>query len=349
MLRLNASLLLAVCMGCSSPGPTGNTSMGHAWREQVRSESRPDGATAETEPVGEGGASQTVRPVPVATVNGRPIARDRLVDLTLRACGARVLEQLAVLELAEQLAAEQGITVTSADDDREYETSLRLLVDPLSSVTPERFDRDEAERVLAAVLARRSVSHEEFRLGVRLNACLRRIAESELTITEDQLADEFDRRYGRKARVRHIQLPTPGAAERSAERLTNGEEFSTVAARESANEASASVGGLLEPFSAGDEGVPVLMREVAFGLEPGEVSDPIRLGDWYHLVQLVEFIPPQPVDRDLIRDDLERGVKLRLAEPVMQDLYTAIWEQADLRIYDPVVRELFEGKRQQNE
>ncbi len=188
--------------------------------------------------------------VPIATVNGKPILRDRVIGLLLRSHGAGVLEQLIGLETAAMAAAEKGLTITGADVDREYGRALRRLADPLASVTSTPFDRDAAEDLLETVLRTRNISREEFAIIMRRNAYLRKVIRAEHVVTEAQLREEFQRQYGQRIQVRHVQLASLSEVERVRERLAAGEDFGELAGRYSANAASARVGGLLEPFSA---------------------------------------------------------------------------------------------------
>ena len=126
------------------------------------------------------------------------------------------------------------------------------------------------------------------------------------------------------------------------ERLAAGEDFSALARRYSANIASAKEGGLLEPFSAHDEQVPSLLRDVAFGLEPGSVSGAVRIGDWYNFVQVVAVLPPEAVEFEQVRYEVEQSLGDRAAEPAMRKLYETLFNEADIRIHDPVLHEAFQ-------
>ncbi len=348
---LLVALSAAILVGCGPRERVAPSTVGKAWQEQQQTESPAKPASQEpalrtaTGPTGEGQARDTIsREPPIATVDGQPIARRRVVDLLLRSHGVGVLEQLIVLDAAERLATDKGLSITRADLDREYDHALRQLTDPLATVTPESFDRAAAERVLENVLARRNISREEFLTGVRRNALLRRIVESEQAFTDEQLRQEYDRRYGRRVRIRHIQLATPAEVGRVEDRLATGDAFDELARRFSANEASARRGGLLKPFSARDEDLPRLLRDVAFGLAPGEVSSAARVGDWYHLIKLVEALPAENVDFPQVRTELEQRLRDRLTGPAMRALYERLFQEATIRIHDPVLQQAFGEK-----
>jgi len=285
----------------------------------------------------------------LATVDGTPIDRQRIVSLLLRGHGAALLEKLAVLERAEGRAARAGVVVTQANIENEYDRSLQRAAASLgfeaSENTVREIDRQRTEQRLDAYLAERNVSRAEFDLLVRINAYLRAIAEHELIVDVEQLRMEFARIDGPKVEVRHIQLATLAEANRVADRIKGGESFSALAGLFSANIQSASLGGLLPAFTAHDPDVPAFLREAAFALNPGEVSMPIRIDPWYHLVRGERRIAATGGSFEDSRDHLEDRVRERAIRPLMERLYKELLDGADIRISDPELREAFESRR----
>lgn len=328
---------------CASPESAGPVSVMDAWQKQD---------AARSLEVGGGGSDKRSdrpsalrgRPVsdPIATIDGHPMARGRMVDLLLRGQGPALLEQLVVLDLAERVAAKQGLAITATDVEQETEWALRRLVDPLLGATSGMFDREEAERILGLVLARRNISRAEFRITVRRNATLRRIVEAQQTISEQQLQREFGRLYGKRVQIRHIQLAARGEVRRVLGHLSAGEAFEDVARMYSANRVTAEVGGLLAPISLEDDGVPAVLREVVSKLQPGQVSDTVRIGEWYHVLKLEGALPPEDVTFDAVRGALERRVRKRLADPAIQALHDKLFRSAKIEIHDPSLRQSFD-------
>jgi foldase protein PrsA len=280
----------------------------------------------------------------VATVNGRPIERQRLVELLYRSHGAGLLDQLVGLELAEQAAAKAGVTVGPADINRELDGALRRLSDPLATVTSASFDRTASAQLLEAVLRDRNMSREEFDLLIRRNALLRKSVAARETFTEDDLRREYDRIFGRRVRVRHIQLSSLAEVERVRERLAAGETFASIASNFSANTASARTGGLLEPFSALDEDLPAAFRQTALALNPGDVSEAVRVGQWYHLIQCDAVLPPENPDFGSVRERLQRSLHERVTDPQMFALFERLFKEAAIQVHDSELREGFEQR-----
>ena len=351
-IRATSLIALTICVdlwaGCASPQDKPAGSVTTAWRDHNRTEAPPP-REDRTGPATRTGVSDDSPPPPegdiLAVVDGRPIARSRVVELLLRSHGIGVLEQLIGLEAAKRLAEEKGFAVEESDVDFEFDLALRRLSDPGSEGTSGAFDRSAAERLLESVLIDRNISREELFVTLRRNAYLREIADAELTVTEDQLRAEFDRTYGQRVEIRHIQLASLQEATRLRERLVAGEDFGELAGRYSANLASGRRKGLLDPFSAGDEEVPELFRKVAFALGQGEVSDIVRVGEWYHLIKLERVLPAETRDFQAIRGDLERRRRERLTEARMRELYEELLRESSVVINDPALRAQFEQRR----
>ena len=342
---LTLAMLLAGCVAPASEAPT----VAGAWQSRGdlpanQSSNRnevfsvePNGAViykqnegepaAKSRPAQRGGAA-SAQPNPIATVNGRVVARERMVDLLLRARGAEVLEQLIVLEAAEGLAAQRGITVSESDVEAEYDRALRELSQ--SSHTGSLIDRPAAEAVLASVLAQRHVSHEEFMLGMRRNGLLRKLANEEQVVTDAQVRAEFARRYGPRVRVAIAAVPTMADAPLWRQRLiTPGQEPSGIE--------------YLGPFSSEHDDVPAIIRQTAFGLAPGQVSDTLRLENGWVLLRVDEQVPANSeVAFESVQGELEEAVQERLCKKAMAALYERLFRESQVKINHPILREEFE-------
>ena len=184
--------------GCASQQGDGATPVSHAWQRSQQQRDLMD------ETLAAGGEASSAEPL--ARVDGRPISRELVVRLLLAGRGVAVLDELIVLELVRRQAEQEGLTVSGADLKAEYDRALRSLLTTLPSADPTAFDREAAERVLDEILTSRGISRREYRLGMLRNAHLRKLAMAELQITDEQLRAEHERAYGRRVRIRHIQL-----------------------------------------------------------------------------------------------------------------------------------------------
>ena len=279
----------------------------------------------------------------LALVNGEPIRRYEVERMLMEWYGAATLDQLIRLKLASAETARKGLTVSPEDVEAEHDLMLRRLFDPLAIVSKIEFDRAEAESLLNTVLRERNVPRSAYDVINRTNAHLRKAAESELAISETDLRAEFDRVYGRRVLVRHVQLATPAEVARVRDRLQGGEDFGSLAKRYSAHMGSAVAEGLLTPFSQYDERIPALFRRTSFALGVGKISTTIRLGEWYHLIKVERFVPPDEVTFQVRRGEIDRILRQRLSEPLMRSLLEERYRDATIEVRDSTLAEELKG------
>jgi peptidyl-prolyl cis-trans isomerase D len=168
--------------------------------------------------------------------------------------------------------------------------SVRIAFTVLSSEeVPEDFERDEA--AIAALVAERGMD-------------LRKLYE--------ERADRYD--VPEQARARHILLrlgqdaseEEVAAAEERAraalERIRAGEEFAAVASELSEDPGSSAAGGDLGFFRRGQ--MVEAFDAVAFSLEPGTVSEPVRTEYGLHIIRVEARKPAEHHSYEEVRDDL---------------------------------------------
>ncbi len=141
-------------------------------------------------------------------------------------------------------------------------------------------------------------------------------------------------------RASHILLKTEGkddaAVKARAEELLKqaraGADFADLAKKNSEDEGSAKNGGDLDYFRRGRM-VPEF-EQVAFSLEPGQISDPIKTSFGYHIIKLVDKKPgttrPLAEVRQQISDQLTTERAQAQAADTAQRLASEISKPADL-------------------
>jgi peptidyl-prolyl cis-trans isomerase D len=186
---------------------------------------------------------------------------------------------------------------------------------------------------------------------------------AQVEITDDRLVQYYEEhkeefRQEEQVRARHIlfKLAQQAGAEEEArvraeaeaarQRIQAGEDFAAVASQISQDPASAQQGGDLGFFKRGE--MVKAFEDMAFGLTPGTVSEPIRTDFGYHLIKVEEVqeagYRPLEVVRAELRERLTREETRRLAEARAQAVYDAMvagggdWQTA-VRALDLVPRE----------
>lgn len=275
----------------------------------------------------------------VASVNGQTITRDWLSRELIASHGLSLLTQKVALEVVRQEAQKGKLVLSPAEIDAEYDLTLRfasMTEAERKALTPQR-----RAQLIEQWRQSRGVSVEELRLAMERQALLRKLAAERLTVNESMLRDEFARIYGTKVECRHIVVASLRDADKLRTRLDAGDDFATLARRSSINNISAPDGGSLPPFSQNDETIPALLREAAFRMEPGQVSNPIQINGQIHLLKLERRIAPTIITFESVRAAVESALRDRLTPVRMETLLSSLQEQAVLKIDDPVLRQQY--------
>jgi parvulin-like peptidyl-prolyl isomerase len=100
--------------------------------------------------------------------------------------------------------------------------------------------------------------------------------------------------------VRHIMVDSEAAALEIQTMLQEGADFVTLARERSLDLATKDNGGDLGWFPRGL--VAPELENAAFGLQPGQISAVIQLGEGYHIIQLVEREAAHPLSPEMQLD-----------------------------------------------
>ena len=275
----------------------------------------------------------------VALVNGHPIAREELIDVLLDAHGVEVLQQLIILRVAKQETRERALRVTKADVDAEFQSSLDRIA-ANAGMSREEATQQNKREALRQVLDERGISMAEFIIGMERNAHLRKLVEKDLRITEETLREEFARRYGARVVVRHIQIDQRDGRglNEALELLARGSDFADVARQLSKNPETAARGGEMEPFTFDDPEIPAALREGAFSLKEGGVSNPVLVGQFFHILKLERRIPADQAHFKEKRAELEQGIRERAIPQAMAKLATELFKEARVAVLDSKLR-----------
>jgi len=98
------------------------------------------------------------------------------------------------------------------------------------------------------------------------------------------------------------------------QKLDDGEDFEDLVAEYSTDSGSAENDGSLGYFSAGDM-IPEF-EEVAFSMEPGEISDPVQSQFGYHIIKVNDVREKEETigDFDELKDELRSELVLQQAD-----------------------------------
>ena len=272
----------------------------------------------------------------IVRINNRPIHKETLLNLLLHSRGRALLDELILLEIVRQYAFDHDITMDDSLIDSEY---VRILED----MAPGK-SRSQQRSLLQFMLDSRGLTRTEFNLIVERQALLRQIIEPNLTLTEQDLAEEYQRTHGQKVEVRQLLVNNLPQIETVQKKINQGESFLTLIRQMSQDQRSLTADGLLPPFARNDNQIPQAIRTAAFELTTiGQYSSPVHyrdenLNEWWAILRLESIIPPDNTPLGEIRNELTQTLRRRLVKQLSLDLLQKLKAQAEIVILDPALK-----------
>ena len=317
---MRAATLMLVCVGLFAGCDAG---VGRAAQAPAPEDSQPAEAVQ----------AAATRPAPrevMARVNGQPIYMDPLYDLLVSGPGPQFALELVRHEMVRQAARKEGVTVSDKDVKAEHGRFLQ-------AAFPEGSEASARERALEQLLRSKQVSRKQWDMSVRTSALLRRMAEPQIKIGDDELREEFNRQHGRQVVISHIQTATVDEALKVKE-LSAKEDFAELAVRYSVNP-SARSGGRLPPIGPQTEGVPPAILSAALAMKQvGEISDPVQVGTSFHILKLEEIVEPKKVKYEDVKDELAADVKERRIRLYQKAILERLIREARVEYVNPILK-----------
>jgi foldase protein PrsA len=231
--------------------------------------------------------------VAVATVNGEAITKDELYDAMKGQYGQSALDQLISEKILESELKKANIVISEGDTQKELQEMI------VQYGGQEQFD---------ALLTNYGYSLEDFKTNIEMNLKLQKLLEPKITITEDEMKAYFDANketFDVKEQVKasHILVDSEAKAKEVKEKLSAGGDFAALAKEYSIDTSNSEQGGALGFFSRGDM-VPEF-ENVAFSLEAGTISDPVKTDFGYHIIKLEEKTTAKAAVYEETKDQLK--------------------------------------------
>jgi parvulin-like peptidyl-prolyl isomerase len=257
----------------------------------------------------------------MAFVDGQPISREALAAECLRYHGKEVLTSVTNKILITQHCQQHGIVVTKKEVDAEIQQTARKFGIPV-------------DHWLKMLETERGVSAEHYANDIVWpTLALRKLSAKQLQVSDDEIAREFESRFGPKVRIRLISVGNRERAEKvHALAVAAPQDFDGLARKYSNDVDSASAGGQIPPVRrfAGD---PNLER-IAFGLKAGEVSQVIPINNQFLILKCDEHLPGNPPNTammELVEKDIRATLTDRKLRAAGSDLFKDLQSQAQIR------------------
>ena len=263
----------------------------------------------------------------MAIVNGQDINRRQLERACIERYGKPVLESLVNKQLIEHHCNKRGISISRQDIENEIDRMAKRF----------KLGREQ--------WFERGISEQEYKSDILWpTIALRKLAASDITATDEELAREFESLYGPSVRVRIIIVASQSRATQIQKQLVaQPNEFARLAMNESLDVNSASIGGLIQPIRR-HLGDPTL-EEAAFALQVGEISRLVPIGDQFALMKCEGINPARQVSYDAVKPELVEKIREAKLRDVAGDLFKRLQDTASIQnIYnDPKLSQQMPG------
>jgi len=243
-----------------------------------------------------------------------------------------------------QEAKARGIQIASSAVDAEYTKQYN---DVLTS-------NKITEAQLSAALEAQGKTLEQFKDELRAGIAQQLLTKAVDSVvgagpapTDDDVAAYFEKNItkydqGEQVHARHILVADLATAQALKKQLDEGADFAALAVANSTDAGSASQGGDLGWFSRGQ--MVQEFEDVAFSLEPGQISDPVKTSYGYHIIQTIEKKQARTPSLAEVKDQVTSDVTADNEATRVKDWYAGIYKTKNVVIGVPVVNAYMIGE-----
>jgi len=257
-----------------------------------------------------------------AFVFAAPLARAQDDPVVARVNGAEIRQ--SDLNMAEEDVGNQ-VAQMAPDAKREYLISFLADMMLVAKAAEAKKLQDSADFKRKLNLARTKLLMEQFLQ-----------AEAKTAVTETAMRKVYDEAVGQmskepEVRARHILVETEDEAKTVLAELKKGADFAELAKSRSKDPGSAE-GGDLGYFTK-DQMVPEF-SEVAFKLDKGALSDPVKSQFGWHIIKVEEKRTRPLPTFDQVKDTIVSQLTQQKAKQTLKDLHDA----AKIDVKDPQIK-----------
>lgn len=280
---------------------------------------RPDPGVAGVGGDGQNRAGYAARDTsrPVANVNGHPVTWKQLAEECVARHGREILENMINRSIIQQACAQQNVTVTQGEVQSEVNRIARKfgmspanwyqMLQAERNIMPAQYNRDIIWPMLA----------------------LKKIAGSNVSITQKEAQKLFIREYGARVEARMILLDNQRRAAEVHEKLMRNPtkaEFSQLAQRYSIEPTSRALGGQIPPirrFSGNKQ-----LEDTAFGLREGQISAVMQVGQSRFVILMSEGLTKPKVTFDQVRNEVYEQLKEEKTQQAVAQIFEKLRRQS---------------------
>jgi len=257
----------------------------------------------------------------VARVGRENISYDELADECIKRLGKEILSDLISRKIIQQACDAQGIEISEGEVSKEIDKQAK----DLGMATDQYLQYLEAERNMPAQKYRRD--------SVWPMLALRKLAGENVTVTKEELKKAFISNYGPRVKARAIVINNPRRAREVWEQAQKDpDEFERLAAKESLDPTSRSMGGQIPPirrYGGSEE-----LEKAAFKLKEGEISPVVQVGLNQHIILKCEGrTEPTVTDISEVEESLMQELRQEKIQMAIAETFKRIKSEARVDNY----------------
>lgn len=229
----------------------------------------------------------------VARVNNETISKDELYEFLVRENGQTALNTLIANKIIDLEAKSQNIEVTDEDVQKE--------IDKIS-------EQYGGQETFEQFLEMYGTSLDDIKENIKVNAKIEKLLGPDVKIEEDEMKAYFEENkesFGEKEQVKasHILVDSEDKAKEVKEKLQAGEDFADLAKEYSIDTSNNEQGGELGFFARG--AMVKEFEDVAFSMETGQISDPVKTEFGYHIIKVEDKKPAKEATYEESKDEVK--------------------------------------------
>ncbi len=262
----------------------------------------------------------------LARVGNDAIYWDELAEECIVRHGNEVLENLINRKIIEQAAVQKKIQVSEAEVDQE----INRVAAKFGMSVEQWYQYLQSERDTSISNYRRDV--------IWPMLALKKLAGSEVKITEQDLKEAFIREYGERVRVKAIVMDNSRRVTEVWNKVVaDPDNFETYVKDHSVDPTSRALGGAIPPIQrySGNPNSQEL-EERAFKLKEGEISPVIQVGTQFLILRCEGRTEPLVTSIDDVRTELEDDLKERKTQELVAGLFNQL--KSEIRVDNYLAR-----------
>lgn len=183
-------------------------------------------------------------------------------------------------------------------------------------------------------------NEKDFRESIKVGLLEQKAAEATIHPTEKQLKDYYKNEIKPEIKARHILVSSKSKAEDIKKQLDKGANFATLAKKYSTDTATASKGGDLGWFGAGE--MDSDFEKAAYQLKVNEISDPVKTSYGYHIIQVTGKKEKKPYN-EMKKEVLQKYKESKVTSAKIQSALKKELKAADIKVKDDDLKNTFDS------